>query len=1279
MKKFLWIVGGFLILIVFLALIVPFFVDVNSYKGLIASKVKEATGRDIVIEGNLSLSILAGPAISADQIRLANAQGGSDVNMIVLEALKIHLALAPLLSGEIEITDITLEKPVILLEKLANGKGNWEFGPDRSTKAPPRETETATGESSDLDLRINSITVEDGTLIYRDITAKTEQRVEKINIEASLDSLKGPYQLDGGLTYQGQPISLQVKSGKMTDKSFPLDATIGTEAGDTKIIYAGNLTLSPISFEGNITVGSDNLAQFLSGVTGEAPSSNILAKEFHLNSKIKGSDTQAQISETNMQLGDIDAKIAATIAYGASPIGIGIRINANQLDLDTLLSDETLQSDASEGSSKAISAPAHFSLPTGLAVNALVEIEQIVFQKQVIGQFQAKATLANERLNLENVSAMLPGNGIAKISGILSAQQNQPAFAGALDIKSDNFRALLKAFSVTLDNIPQDRLRRFNMSGAINYVGNQININKMNGQLDGSRLGGGANILLPKGAQKLGMGVTINIDKMNVDAYLPKSEKQSASADTKEEKNDPLASLAPLAGMNVNVDLSAGSLILQEQQIDNLRIQAGVQGNSLIIKNASVGRFLGGDGKVSGKVDNINASPIFELNFDIGANDGGALLAMAGQDRAIGQALGAIRASGTAKGTSQSIIYDSKLAMSNVAGNGTAKGTIKGLDSQLTTNNIIAVSLAKPAPLLQSLKMAGAQANNIGAISMEGAIDTSPDEIMVNITLAGLNGQTAVKGNISKGNFDASLNANYPEFATLLRALDLPAGVNATGPLQAKAQIKGNKDQAAIDDLDVKWGSSNLTGTVNYTQNGDRTIIGADLTGGIIDLSPFMANNQAKSTKPSAQGNARWSKEPFDFSAIQKMDGDISFEAKELVLPDQRFTDFNFKGNLKNGNLTLQQLNGGLYGGRFDLSGTVVTFTANNLKLDTQVKLDQLMIGEIMKGGMGGMQVRGPLSANLQASGQGNNQEALVQNLNGQGDFNGQVTLLGQLETALGSTLLNVLGQKVKQLRSVTENLNSALTSFTGTANEGSGTFVIRNGIVDTRDTKFANPRAYGTAQGQVNLAAWVMDMLVNLHQGNNAQPFISVNLNGPLNAPKTSIVQGAGGSETQAPAGGLLQQIIPGLGGGQRQPTQTAPQPIPNGPIPQEQPTAPGSYGTDPSPLPDATQPQAPTGEPVQETPLEPGVPPPPTSQPLEPPSDQTIPQTPGAPASVEPEIVPSEPSAEPGAAPLAPQEQPQQTAPAPEPAPAPAPTSPPKQKKKQPTIPGTNIPLPF
>ena len=61
MRKVLIGVGALVVVLVGVLLIVPAFIDPNDYKPEIQAGVKEATGRDLTIGGDISLSLLPAP------------------------------------------------------------------------------------------------------------------------------------------------------------------------------------------------------------------------------------------------------------------------------------------------------------------------------------------------------------------------------------------------------------------------------------------------------------------------------------------------------------------------------------------------------------------------------------------------------------------------------------------------------------------------------------------------------------------------------------------------------------------------------------------------------------------------------------------------------------------------------------------------------------------------------------------------------------------------------------------------------------------------------------------------------------------------------------------------------------------------------------------------------------------------------------------------------------------------------------------------------------------
>ena len=67
------------------AYVVPRLLDVEAYKPALADAVKQATGRELVIEGPLKLTLLPVPRVSARKVHFANAVGGTGAQMVEVQ------------------------------------------------------------------------------------------------------------------------------------------------------------------------------------------------------------------------------------------------------------------------------------------------------------------------------------------------------------------------------------------------------------------------------------------------------------------------------------------------------------------------------------------------------------------------------------------------------------------------------------------------------------------------------------------------------------------------------------------------------------------------------------------------------------------------------------------------------------------------------------------------------------------------------------------------------------------------------------------------------------------------------------------------------------------------------------------------------------------------------------------------------------------------------------------------------------------------------------------
>ena len=162
----LWSLAGVVGLIVVAGVVVALSFDPDSLKPRVEAAVKQATGRELTLGGRIRLGLSLRPTLTVSGVSLANPPGFSRPAMATLERMDVKLALIPLLSRRIEIDQLVLVKPDIMLETNAQGRPNWQFTPQTSPSAP--QPGAAVPQKSASAISVADVRIENGTLTWRD-------------------------------------------------------------------------------------------------------------------------------------------------------------------------------------------------------------------------------------------------------------------------------------------------------------------------------------------------------------------------------------------------------------------------------------------------------------------------------------------------------------------------------------------------------------------------------------------------------------------------------------------------------------------------------------------------------------------------------------------------------------------------------------------------------------------------------------------------------------------------------------------------------------------------------------------------------------------------------------------------------------------------------------------------------------------------------------------------------------------------------------------------------
>jgi uncharacterized protein involved in outer membrane biogenesis len=866
-RKILIAFAALLLLAVAALLIGPSFVDWNIYKQQIEEAAHKATGRDLRIDGDISLALLPVPKLSVEGVRFANAEGASAPDMATIDALDVQVAPLPLLSGKIRVTSLTLVKPTVLLERLADGRGNWQIGPaEGGGAAAPAPSEAAReGEegAGGLDLSFDSVRIENGTFIYRDAASGVEQKLEALDARIKVGSLQGPFEADGTAAYRGIRARFGADAGAFAaGQSVPVRLMLGLGDPEARIEFSGTATAGEggPSLAGKLTGGGDNLGALLNALSAGAGASPLVQQKFSISADVTGSVAGGDAKNLTIALGEQQATGEASVARDDT-VKAKLTLSLPQLDLDKLIADAKAAAGGNGGQAETApaegaGAPPSFALPQNVVADIDLGIEAISYNGGVVNKARLVAALANGELSLTRFTATLPGGSDVALAGKIATVEGLPSFAGTLELHSDNLRGLLEWLKVAMPDVPPDRLRKMSLASRVSATPSQIQIAEMDLRLDSSRIAGGIVMALPNGQRKVpGLGIGLAIDKLNLDAYLPPKAQGTAPAPaTQPVQNQggesqggagqagggqggstadagknaiqggglPLDALKPLAGLNANLEIKVGSLTLNQQTANGVHLDATLQGSVLTLRDLSVKDFAGGSGGFSGTVNDLAGTPTLDSQFSLKVADATRALQFAGLENPP-KKLGKLVFDGKLSGGGQQIAYDISFDVSGIGASGKAKGTASGLGAGIPRIDSDFTLAAKNAgPLLELAGLAGAADAKLGALNFAGTAKSGGDQLTYNVTfdLAGIGGKGSVDGSVAglRGTpqVDTRIDLAADKPAALLTLLGMDGSTAAKlGALGLKGTLQGSADDMALDlTLDALGGNAAARGTV---------------------------------------------------------------------------------------------------------------------------------------------------------------------------------------------------------------------------------------------------------------------------------------------------------------------------------------------------------------------------------------------------------------------------------------------------------------------------------
>jgi AsmA protein len=465
MKRLLVISGIIVGVLLLVIIVVPLFINVDSFRPDLEKKLSAALNRQVHI-GKLDASLLSGGA-SASDITIADDPAFNKGPFLKAASVKVGVQLMPLIfSKQLKVTSLTIQKPDITLLKNAAGKWNYSTLGATAQKSPSESSKPAPEPSgkSTPDISVDKFEIAGGTVRVGHSSghsAGKESVYQNVNLVAHNISATSamPFTLSAGMP-GGGTLNLEGQAGPLnpTDSAkSPLDAKIKLNHADlaaTGFVDPSSGVGGILDFDGQVKSDGHKLhsegkakAADLRVVKGGQPAKQPVALDYksdyaldsdtgtinanlHTGNSVtnasgtlsaKGEDTLAnlKIVGKNMAVNDVEGLLPAfgvVLPSGASLQGGNINMDLNATGpLDRLVIDGPLKIEGTHLSG--------YNLGSKLGAIAAFTGNKSGTDT-LIQTFSSALRVAPEGIKADNIVLDVPSLGIVTGNGVIAGDNS---------------------------------------------------------------------------------------------------------------------------------------------------------------------------------------------------------------------------------------------------------------------------------------------------------------------------------------------------------------------------------------------------------------------------------------------------------------------------------------------------------------------------------------------------------------------------------------------------------------------------------------------------------------------------------------------------------------------------------------------------------------------------------------------------------------------------------------------------------------------------------------
>ncbi len=207
MRKVLFFLIALVAIVAIAVVAAPRLINWNTFKPDIADAVRDATGQELVIAGDLDVSLIPRIEVRAQAVQVRDADGESVASVGDIDAV---IGLWPLVSRTVVIERLIVRQPTLALSIDEAGRGNWTTVDIGAAEGEGDEDDGADEALPFSDIQLGEVRIEDGAFSFADARTGQFLGVTDLAVDVTMPDMGQPLALSLRATVNDEPVTLSL-------------------------------------------------------------------------------------------------------------------------------------------------------------------------------------------------------------------------------------------------------------------------------------------------------------------------------------------------------------------------------------------------------------------------------------------------------------------------------------------------------------------------------------------------------------------------------------------------------------------------------------------------------------------------------------------------------------------------------------------------------------------------------------------------------------------------------------------------------------------------------------------------------------------------------------------------------------------------------------------------------------------------------------------------------------------------------------------------------------